>query len=469
MTPHGYYSFDIIQSNGEFKIIDIHGFGDAISFTERSKYHPRTERTRRFLSLIAEKTEGKKILILTESNEQMYKLPSNVLNFIQTLPKELIHFDWINEQKEKREIREIQTAQGKPLLVHQEDYALREAAKKLRLDLDYGFLNYYDSEFVCYDKLQKQSINDINIKVPHKDIGFILNWGSLGTGGANPLNSMFWENEQITHTHNTLCTPAETIILSGPTPKWMTRLLFSLNDTDSDFPYETTIGMGTANKKTLSKFINNLLDNPNIDTTNPNTIVAVSKPIMTHSGVDIKYHTLDDLLSLKFRYSNLSKEIILLNKLMRKQTYSGFPDSNEENIWLYPYETSDTKNILYPILELGTKSLQEYINPDPVLSTTTGKYHQGVIRAQILFGQPIGVMHRFSVIPYEKGSQAKIASQECPTFFERTSEELETEIVNFLLPHINSFEDEVKNANPLYVEEFRLEIAKEALSLSGKK
>ncbi len=126
----------------------------------------------------------------------------------------------------------------------------------------------------------------------------------------------------------------------------------------------------------------------------------------------------------------------------------------------FEYSAEDKKNnafrwywikgnkMQYPVAEFGASILQEHLEAMPTKSSKTGQLHQGVIRAQLLAGQPIGVMHRFAKTPYKEGETTRLTDKDVHTFWERTDDELEERIVNFLNPILLELENTLEPYTP---------------------
>jgi len=108
------------------------------------------------------------------------------------------------------------------------------------------------------------------------------------------------------------------------------------------------------------------------------------------------------------------------------------------------YWVKGTKHI-YPVAELGASILQEHLEAMPTRSIKTGQMHQGVIRAQLLAGIPIGVMHRFAKTQYKEGETVQLTDRDVKTFWERTDDALEERIVNFLNPLLLKLEQRLES------------------------
>ena len=96
MLPKNYFAIDLVHTtDDEFKIIDVHGLSDAISFTEKAGYKPRFSRVYRFMDTVkAMRQGGENILFLYNTTERLpFMFPKSLDKFYERLPPGTAHLD----------------------------------------------------------------------------------------------------------------------------------------------------------------------------------------------------------------------------------------------------------------------------------------------------------------------------------------------------------------------------------------
>jgi len=415
----GYFSIDlIIDKNDQIKIIDPHGFGDAISFTERAGYTPRKERIHKFMSLLKDRANNKKIIHLV-NNDKQHILSDEVKNFYKSLPDGIAHLEWINEEFERDKTL-------RPNIMKDELLFFDQAAKAVKADFHPGWLMAYSDE-LWMEEIHVRTMMQQVKKIPYKDIGLIINWGS--SFHEHPHGPVFWTRKPV-KLPVLNSSPIQYVFSSAP-KSVRTKLLSLFTDALLD---EIYVGMAQSSSEDIAAFVDKYES-------------FVYKPVCTHSGVDIRFLSKSQAMELSTREKSLDQYHPEIRIKTEKATEAGFTPNLEKIDSKFKYfngyfANKENKSVL-PLKDMGSYILQERIEARPFKSTKTGLYHTGNIRAQILFGQPIGVMHRFSTEEYN-GTFQNITSKDTKTFWERTDEKLEQRIVDFLVPILTDMEDEVK-------------------------
>jgi hypothetical protein len=406
-----YFAVDlIVDKNDMFNIIDIHTFSDAISFSEKAGYTPRKSRISKFMNLAHEQAEKKKIVHLTEYTHT-YKLPTGVLNFFKSLPKNSYNLNWVKIEIEKNK-------KFNPTLFKNEILYMEQAARRVGADYIPAHLKYYGDKLYV-DEFSIKKMTEKTTSIPYEDIGLILFWGN--DSSKHPGFWAYWDEEKKElPTLNSL----KTFYFFNSASKLNSHVL--VDEIVNVLPNTIFVGMANSTSEQLSEFIDKF-DN------------FVYKPSCTHGGNDINFLSKEEAYKLM---ENEKKIEPIYDEI--KQKISEFENNGfdiEKNKFNGFFRTDEGKGI-FDLTSLGTYLLQERIIARPFKSTKTGKYHTGTIRAQIYAGEPIGVMHRFSTEEYN-GTFQRITDREHRTFWERTDDSLEKRIVDFLVPIFTKIENEL--------------------------
>ena len=409
----GYFAVDlIIDKEDNINIIDIHGFMDAISFTEKAGYLPRKSRIHKFMQLAKEKANNKKIIYMAEQIKQ-YDLPDSVFDFFATLPKDSYNLNWIAEER-KRE---------KTLTHHifkNELIYLEQSANLVGADFIAGELVHYDDK-LCFNRFFVKKMLQQVIEIPYDEIGLILFWGNNYV--KHPQVQTYWRNEMVPlpvinnrYVHGMFnseskCTSYE-----------------ALNYVTENIPDTIFIGMARSSSQEISEFVEKYDS-------------FIFKPVCTHGGIDIRHLSKEEAFDLAKKEKTIEKYYSEINEKINMAETEGFkPDEEKFKGFFMANET----NPYFPVKNIGTYMLQEKIIARPFKSFKTNLNHTGTIRAQIYAGEPIGVMHRFSTQEYT-GKLQRITDKEHRTFWEKTDEVLEKRIVDFLVPIFEVFEENLSN------------------------
>jgi hypothetical protein len=434
MLPKNYYGFDIIHTkDDELKIIDTHGLSDAISFSEKAGYKPRLSRIYRFMDALKEMRQGgEKILYLYNQTERKpYNFPKSLNEFYESLPQGTAHLDW--RKRQKRFFDSLTEGLFKKELVY-----LTKAAKRTDVDFVIGTLNAYLSkeESLFFTQMDINKMLEWKEITPFKDIGLAVLWGH--DFSIHPDAGVYWYTEHKKTNFLVLNSVQVSYALNTTVPKWTFRKL--LEGREDIFPKEMYFGMGLSTPQELGEFRQGLKSDG---------IVAVQKPLCVHNGISVSFLTQKNLTEIIEQEESLQDSLPETRAKIVKAMNTGLEYSGEDkrnNAFKWYWVIGDKNQ--YPVAELGASILQEHLEAMPTKSSKTGKLHQGVIRAQLLAGQPIGVMHRFAKTPYKEGETIQLTDRNVHTFWERTDDELEERIVNFLNPILLELENTLKPLTP---------------------
>ena len=410
----GYFAFDlIIDKDDKIVIIDTHGFSDAISRTEKAGYHPRKERVRKYMSLLKDKARGRRIVHLMGHQDQ-YRFSPEVNKFFKSLPKGAVHLDWVEKEFEAQKRRT-------PSLLKKEILLFDQAASFVKAKFHPGWLigysdGLYMNVFDVREMLQRVR------RFKFRDVGLVVNWGN--DFSQHPDAGTYWVEEK--QDLRTLQTPQAYYVFNAAPKSVGTGLLRKFTD---NLPDEVYIGMGRTNSTQIAEFVEK-------------HDAFVRKPLCTHAGVDVRFLEKSQALEIVLEESKLDVLQSEIRERVLIQGDKGF-ETGDIDKYFSGYFVNEEDRGLLPLTDMGSYTLQGRIQARPFKSTKTGMQHTGTIRAQILFGEPIGVMHRFSSEEY-KGSFQNITLRELRTFYERVDDKLEQRIVDFLNPLLTSVEEEMK-------------------------
>gem|GEM_PF-3427932 len=428
MQPKNYYGIDVIHTKEDnFKILDVHGLSDAVSFSEKAGYKPRLSRIYRFMDMLKEISQGRKILYLYAASERKpYNFPRALEEFYDSLPKGAAHLEWRTEQKAMYD----KLTHG---MFKKEQEFLTKAAGRSKVEFVFGeLLAYVPEKGVLFDHINIKKMRVWKELAPFDDVGLLLLWGH--DYDRHPEAGIYWytEYEPARITFPVLNSVSTSYALNTHVPKWTFRKL--LEGQDDIFPKELYFGMGLCKPEELEEFRQSLKSEG---------IVAVKKPLCTHSGVAVSFLSQEDIKQLIEQEKKLDLRGIRAKVEEAMNNGFDYTDEDKENDAFKWYWMLGEK-WQYPVAELGASILQEYVEAMPTKSNKTGQLHQGVIRAQVLAGKPVAVMHRFPKKPYKEGEILQMTRKEVPTFWERTSDELEERVVRFLNPILASLENKIE-------------------------
>jgi len=428
MQPKNYYGIDVIHTKEDtFKILDMHGLSDAISFSEKAGYKPRLSRIYRFMDMLKEISQGRKILYLSVSKERKpYNFPKALEEFYDSLPKGAAHLEWRAEQK----VFDENLTHG---VFKKEIEFLVKAARRSKVEFIFGDLFAYSPEDgVLFEHINLKRMEMWKELAPFDDVGLLVLWGH--DYERHPEAGIYWyqQYEPARITFPVLNSLQISYALNTHVPKWTARNF--IENPEEVFPRETYLGMGISTPEELEEFRQTL---------KPGGIVAVKKPLCTHMGVSVSFLSQEDIKQLIEQEKKLDLQGIRAKVEDAMDNGFDYTDEDKKNDAFKWYWMLGEK-WQYPVAELGASILQEYFEAMPTKSNKTGQLHQGVIRAQVLAGKPIAVMHRFPKKPCKKGEILQMTRKDVPTFWERTSDELEERVVRFLNPILAGLENKIE-------------------------
>ncbi|MBU1956274.1 hypothetical protein KKF09_01240 [Patescibacteria group bacterium] len=453
MTSKNYYGIDLILTEDDsFRIIDIHGLSDAVSFSEKAGYHPRLERIYRFMDKLTDiRQDDKPILYIFSNTPNMpFILPDSVNNFLNSLPEGVANLGWTEKLKNYYE----SLKNNKNGLFKKEIQLLNKAAKMKEIDFRIGELLMYNKEGIVFNHWNIKDWSSVTETISFEDVGLLVNWGH--DFATHPKTNFFWKGEPEKILFPVLNSVQAHYVLNTTTPKWIPNLFLQFVEgimSKQIIPRQTYLGMGLSSYSQLKEFA---------ETLSKENIVAVTKPLFAHHGVDHSFLTKKDVDKLILSEKNLERELPEIRERIMEATTKGFKytkkDSKKNALEWYFVNAEKLRD--YPVAAIGSYILQEYINPKPVLSQKTGVLHQGTIRAQILNGETITVMHRFPEQPYQKDETINMTHKNVRTFFERADDELEIKVSEYLIPILENFEKYIEKLSCLkldYINQYLLE------------
>ena len=456
MSFKNYYAFDLIEnSEGEFKIVDAHGITDSVGFSERAGYKPRFDRIYRYMDILkGMRRGGERILFLysKENNSKIFKLPKSLQEYYNKLPKGVAHLKWIDDSLKREKLERKQYSRNlrkgkKNAFMKELDY-LKKAARRSEVDFDYGKFEAYAEDkilytYVDYSNLKGTCFKADNRAVSFDEIGLVVNWGDNTL--VHPSSKEYWYGKKSDIPFNFIndANIAELFTLTNPKTVFPFFVMANCgNYFEKLFPEQIYLGMGMSTYESLKEFKDNLEESENGK-------VAVKKPLCTHRGIDISFLSKKNLDKIVLNEKKIAGEMPRLRKKFRYKLHTGFrfTAEDEQNDAFRPVLAyKNNGNRIYPFVEMGSYILQEYVEPKPVISKKTGKFHQGPIRVQLLNNQLITAMYRFPKKPYVKGEFVDLTAKNNPTFFERTDEELEERIEHELKPFLSSLEKSLEKS-----------------------
>jgi hypothetical protein len=431
MLPKNYFAIDLVHTKeDEFKIIDVHGFSDAVSFTEKAGYKPRFSREYRFMDVVkAMRQGGEKILYLYNPTERLpFVFPEALNKFYESLPAGAAHLGWRDKQKRFYEKINERT------FINELKY-FAKAAKISDVDFVIGTLDAYlpEKNGIFFTHMDIKKMLEWKDLMPFEDIGLMLLWGH--DYSIHPHANTFWYPERKDVDFPVLNSLPVSYALNTHMPKWMARTI--LEDHEAAFPREMYLGMGLSTAQELEGFRQELTREG---------VAAVQKPLCVHNGVAVSFLTQKDLTEIVEQEKSLRGKLPEIRETVAGAMNTGFeytPKDKQNDAFKWYWVKGDKH--IYPVAELGASILQEHLEAMPTRSIKTGQLHQGVIRAQLLAGVPIGVMHRFAKTPYQEGETVQLTDRNVKTFWERTDDALEERIVNFLNPLLLELEKRLES------------------------
>ncbi len=457
MAFKNYYAFDVIENReGEFRIIDAHGLTDSIGFTERAGYKPRFDRVYKYMNILKEMRKGGEKILFTftekSGNSEMFRLPKSLEKYYNGLPKGVAHLNWVKDslkrdEKERRKHARYMRKGRKNAFMKDLEY-LKKAARHSEVEFDCGVFKAYAEDRVLYAHVDFSELGKAGLRAENKapkfdEIGLIVNWGDETS--VHPSSKNFWYGEKSEVPFNFINDLKVTELFTLAGPKTVFPLYVAANCSDyydKLLPKETYLGMGMSTYETLKNFREELEEKGNGK-------VAVRKPLCTHRGCDVSFLSGRKLNEIVRKERKIDDEIPKLRRKFRRKLKAGFKFTyqDEENHAFIPaLNYKGNRNKIYPFVEMGAYTLQEYVDPKPVLSKKTGHLHQGPIRVQLLNGELISAMHRLPKKPYRRGEFVDLTAKNVPTFFERTDDETEKILGSEFKPFLSCLEESMKES-----------------------
>ncbi|NOQ55446.1 MAG: hypothetical protein GQ477_01425 [Nanohaloarchaea archaeon] len=450
MVFKNYYGIDLVETKcGQFKIIEIHGLTDGVSFSERAKYSPRFSRIYKYVDILkGMRQNGDKIIYsmdIKSSNNHI--LPRSLKQFYESIPFGFSHLDWISERIEsdkdkQKKIEDFNKTGNSTEIMNDVNYLKKSARQNgVADDFHIGRALKFDNDNMYFQEFNFKDMRyDCKI-IPRAKIGLFVNWG----------DNLYFHPKMLAYSYNgndkdsfeIINTQTISASLGVTVPKWTPRLLikYFCNDINLDdiFLNEIYLGMGLSSYNEIEQFVCSLSEN-DVD------LLAVKKPMCTHYGTDVSFlnkDVLDDMIEIE---KDIYPQLESVRNRIWLANESGFNFSKNDLVngaFDWPWINSYGRRV-YPFVEMGSYILQEFVDTMPVESFKTGKMHQGVIRAQVVGGQTVAVMYRLPEEEYSKGKFVDMTLKENRTFFERADDDLESRVFDFLSHILTSLEENLK-------------------------